>query len=296
MATYIIRRVLQAIPILFGVSLISFAIVQLAPGSPIDRFRAPNVRPETLENLIRLYGLDKPVWEQYVSWITAFVQVWNVDCLGLQPRRRPVRARYGRRPHARHAPPRRHRAPRHGHRRRPDRDPRRGQAVQLGRQGHHDLRHHRLRHPVIPARPVHRLSRHRRVPRPLPRLRHGQPARRRGPWHAARRGLAHGAAGDLARDSADRGLVPLRASQDARGPAPGLRAHGQGQGPELGEGHLQARPAQRAHPGHHPVRPDAARTAGRRRHHRDDLQLAGPRAARRSRPWTPATTRRCWHS
>ena len=79
MATYIIRRVLQAIPILFGVSLISFAIVQLAPGSPIDRFRAPNVRPETLENLVRLYGLDKPVWEQYVSWITAFVQVWNVD-------------------------------------------------------------------------------------------------------------------------------------------------------------------------------------------------------------------------
>ena len=82
MATYIIRRVLQAIPILFGVALVSFAIVQLAPGSPIDRFRAPNVRPETLENLIRLYGLDKPVHEQFVSWITAFVQFWKVDAWG----------------------------------------------------------------------------------------------------------------------------------------------------------------------------------------------------------------------
>ena len=38
----------------------------------------------------------------------------------------------------------------------------------------------------------------------------------------------------LARDPTDRGLVPLRASQDARGPEPGLRAHRQGQGPERG--------------------------------------------------------------
>ena len=64
MATYILRRTLQAIPILFGVALVSFAIIQLAPGSPIDRFRTPSVRPETLENLIRLYGLDKPVHER----------------------------------------------------------------------------------------------------------------------------------------------------------------------------------------------------------------------------------------
>jgi peptide/nickel transport system permease protein len=82
MATYTLRRTLQAIPILFGVALVSFAIIQLAPGSPIDRFRTPNVRPETLENLIRLYGLDKPVHEQFISWITAFVQFWKVDAWG----------------------------------------------------------------------------------------------------------------------------------------------------------------------------------------------------------------------
>ena len=82
MATYILRRTLQAIPILFGVAIISFAIVQLAPGSPIDRFRSPNVRPETLENLVRLYGLDRPVWEQFINWFSAFVQFWRVDAWG----------------------------------------------------------------------------------------------------------------------------------------------------------------------------------------------------------------------
>jgi peptide/nickel transport system permease protein len=82
MATYVLRRILQAIPILFGVALVSFAIVQLAPGSPIDRFRTPNVRPETLENLVRLYGLDRPVYEQFVSWITSFVQVWRPESWG----------------------------------------------------------------------------------------------------------------------------------------------------------------------------------------------------------------------
>ncbi|MGK2851824.1 MAG: ABC transporter permease [Candidatus Limnocylindrales bacterium] len=82
MASYVIRRVIQSIPILFGISVLIFAIVQLAPGSPVDRFRVPRVPPEQIEALIRLYGLDKPLLEQYVSWITAFVQVWRIDAWG----------------------------------------------------------------------------------------------------------------------------------------------------------------------------------------------------------------------
>jgi peptide/nickel transport system permease protein len=82
MASYVIRRIIQAIPILFGISILIFGIVQLAPGSPIDRFRVPRVPPEQIEALIRLYGLDKPVLEQYVAWITAFVQIWRVDAWG----------------------------------------------------------------------------------------------------------------------------------------------------------------------------------------------------------------------
>jgi peptide/nickel transport system permease protein len=82
MGSYVIRRIIQAIPILFGISILIFAIVQLAPGSPIDRFRVPRVTPEQLDNLIRLYGLDRPVLEQYVSWITAYVQIWRPEAWG----------------------------------------------------------------------------------------------------------------------------------------------------------------------------------------------------------------------
>ena len=82
MATYVLRRTLQAIPILFGVAVVSFAIIQLAPGDPIDRFRSPTTPPEVLENLRRLYGLDLPVHEQFISWITTFVQFWRDDAWG----------------------------------------------------------------------------------------------------------------------------------------------------------------------------------------------------------------------
>ena len=82
MATYILRRTLQAIPILFGVAVVSFAIVQLAPGEPIDRFRTPTTPPEVLANLRRLYGLDQPIHEQFVRWITSFVQFWRDDAWG----------------------------------------------------------------------------------------------------------------------------------------------------------------------------------------------------------------------
>ena len=82
MAAYVLRRILQAIPIMLGVALIAFGIVYLAPGDPTDRFRNPNVRPEQIAALIRLYGLDRPLHEQFFSWITAYVQVWRPDAWG----------------------------------------------------------------------------------------------------------------------------------------------------------------------------------------------------------------------
>ena len=59
-------------------ALVSFAIIQLAPGSPIDRFRTPNVRPEILENLVRLYGLDgnKAV---RVTYVTGANEYWGIQ-------------------------------------------------------------------------------------------------------------------------------------------------------------------------------------------------------------------------
>jgi peptide/nickel transport system permease protein len=82
MAGYVARRLIQAVPILFGVAVISFALVYLAPGDPIDRFRTPTIRPEQLEGLIRLYGLDRPLHEQFWSWLTTYVQVWRPEAWG----------------------------------------------------------------------------------------------------------------------------------------------------------------------------------------------------------------------
>ena len=82
MATYVIRRVIQAIPILIGISIISFLIVHLAPGSPIDKFRTPRVSEEQLNNLIRMYGLDKSIPEQFLSWFSSFFQFWKTDGQG----------------------------------------------------------------------------------------------------------------------------------------------------------------------------------------------------------------------
>lgn len=82
MGGYIVRRVIQAIPILFGVAVISFALVFLSPGSPIDRFRNPNVSPAQLQRLVELYGLDRPLLEQFWSWLTSYVQVWNDEAWG----------------------------------------------------------------------------------------------------------------------------------------------------------------------------------------------------------------------
>ena len=72
MARYILRRLIQAIPIIIGISLISFFIVYLAPGDPFDRFRSNRVSPEVIENLRRIYGLDQPLPIQFFKWFTSF--------------------------------------------------------------------------------------------------------------------------------------------------------------------------------------------------------------------------------
>ena len=91
MLTYSIRRILLSIPILFGVALISFLLVYLAPGDPLGQFRIPNVRPEVLDRLREIYGFDKPLHEQFFGWITNYVQVWREDSWGISvTHRRPV--------------------------------------------------------------------------------------------------------------------------------------------------------------------------------------------------------------
>jgi peptide/nickel transport system permease protein len=70
MGRYIARRLIQAIPMLFLLSIGLFALVNIAPGGPLaghGRTRRPN--PERREILKRQFGLDKPLPVQYVVWL-----------------------------------------------------------------------------------------------------------------------------------------------------------------------------------------------------------------------------------
>jgi peptide/nickel transport system permease protein len=67
---YIIKRLFQAVLTLLLASAFSFVIVQLAPGDFLTPFRQdPEFSPETLADLTKNFGLDKPIWVQYFSWL-----------------------------------------------------------------------------------------------------------------------------------------------------------------------------------------------------------------------------------
>jgi peptide/nickel transport system permease protein len=69
--TFVLRRLLQAIPTFFGITLISFALMQLAPGDPLDLFVSgqADLTAEDYAALRRSYGLDEPLPGQYLSWL-----------------------------------------------------------------------------------------------------------------------------------------------------------------------------------------------------------------------------------
>lgn len=70
MIKYIIRRLILAIPVLFGVSIISFIIISAAPGDFLDVLRMnPAVGEETIKSLERQFGLDKSPIVQYFLWL-----------------------------------------------------------------------------------------------------------------------------------------------------------------------------------------------------------------------------------
>ena len=71
MFTYLIKRLFEIVPTLFGITLISFFIIHLAPGKPTDIFTElnPKITPEAREKLEKYYGLDKPIIVQYGIWL-----------------------------------------------------------------------------------------------------------------------------------------------------------------------------------------------------------------------------------
>jgi peptide/nickel transport system permease protein len=69
MSRYIIRRLLQAIPMLFIISIVLFGLVNIAPGDPVSALSGRRPRPQARESLVRQFGLDKPLYVQYVYWL-----------------------------------------------------------------------------------------------------------------------------------------------------------------------------------------------------------------------------------
>lgn len=75
MGNYLLRRLLQAIPLLFGISIISFAIMHLAPGGPLAGYiMNPKVSPADIARLEHMWGLDQPLYIQYLKWLAAMLQ------------------------------------------------------------------------------------------------------------------------------------------------------------------------------------------------------------------------------
>lgn len=72
---YILKRILQVIPLLILVSVISFFIIRLSPVDPLAELRLnPSISQETLNKEMKRLKLDKPIYIQYASWAKSFVQ------------------------------------------------------------------------------------------------------------------------------------------------------------------------------------------------------------------------------
>jgi len=69
---YLIKRLGLMVPLLIGITIISFGVIHLAPGSPIDMATDlnPKASAEVKERMRSLYGLDKPLYVQYWTWVS----------------------------------------------------------------------------------------------------------------------------------------------------------------------------------------------------------------------------------
>ena len=74
MGRYLIRRLLGAVPLLFGIVTLLFLALNLAPGDPTAYYVSPGVPPEVQAQLRQNLGLDQPIVVRYVKWLSAFAR------------------------------------------------------------------------------------------------------------------------------------------------------------------------------------------------------------------------------
>jgi len=71
---YIVRRLFQAVPLLLGISVVSFLILNAVPGGPLSAYEnSPGITAADLQRLEHTLGLDQPVHVRYISWLGKFV-------------------------------------------------------------------------------------------------------------------------------------------------------------------------------------------------------------------------------
>ena len=75
MTTYILRRLLQAVPVLIGISIFTFLMLYLTPGDPVSIIAGDKpISQEQEEQLRAKYGLDGPLWERYLDYMSGVLQ------------------------------------------------------------------------------------------------------------------------------------------------------------------------------------------------------------------------------
>ncbi|WP_035588660.1 ABC transporter permease [Hippea jasoniae] len=74
MKSYLVRKILELIPTFIGITFITFIIIHLAPGNPINATGGfnPNITPESLKNMEKIYHLNQPIYIQYIDWLKSF--------------------------------------------------------------------------------------------------------------------------------------------------------------------------------------------------------------------------------
>src|SRR5689334_20344499 len=96
MAGYFLRRLLLIVPTFIGITTVSFVIMHLVPGGPIERqimaykmamaqegggggslSHGTEISPEAVEEMKKFYGFDKPIYIRYLKWL------WNIVHLNL---------------------------------------------------------------------------------------------------------------------------------------------------------------------------------------------------------------------
>ncbi|MBA3310191.1 MAG: ABC transporter permease [Nocardioidaceae bacterium] len=74
MLRFVLRRLALMVPTLFGLSLLLFIWVRILPGDPARSLLGQRATPEAIARVNEVYGFDKPIWEQYVTYISALLR------------------------------------------------------------------------------------------------------------------------------------------------------------------------------------------------------------------------------